>query len=119
MGGMVTMGLLMMASGDMPEGIWESVGALKLGCEGLDDSPRPKVLALLAEVWRAELLGHEEVTPSVVGGLRVSYLRWWGLEGTPPSDNGMLVASGACDVGSRVNEASVWPSLVCATSETE
>ena len=59
MGGTVTMGLLMMASGDMPEGIWESVRALELGCEGLDDSPRPEVLALLAEVRRAELSGHE------------------------------------------------------------
>lgn len=108
-----------MASGDMPEGIWESVGALELGCEGLYDSPRPEVLALLAEVRCAELSGHEEVTPGVVCGLRVSYLRWWGLEGTPPSDDGMLAASMACDVGSRVNEESIWPPLMCAMSETE
>ena len=95
MGGAVTIGRLMMASGDMPEGRWELAGARGSGYEGLDDSPRPKVLALLAGVRRTELSRREEVAPGVVGGLRISYLRWGGLEGTPPLKDGMVGASGA------------------------
>ena len=55
----------------MLEGSSESAGALATGgsgCGALDDSTGPEVLALLAE-------GREVVTPSVVGGLLVSYLR--------------------------------------------
>lgn len=75
MGGAVTMGHLIMASGNMPEGNWESVGALGSGCEGLDDSLRPEVLALLAGGRRTELSGRQVVALGVVDGLRVSYLR--------------------------------------------
>lgn len=117
MGGAVTMGHLIMASSDMPKGIWDFVGALRSGCEGLDDFLRPKVLALLAGVRRAELWGREEVALGVVGGLRVSYLCWGGPEGTLPSDGGMLAASGAYDIESQVNEESIWPPLVRTMSE--
>ena len=85
MGGAVTIGHLMMASDDMLEGRWKSVEAWGSGCECLDDSPGPEVLALLAGVRWTELSRREEVTPGVVGGLRVVYLHWGGLEGTPPS----------------------------------
>ena len=95
MGGAVTIGHLMMASGDMPEGRWELAGARGSGCEGLDNSPRPKVLALLVGVRRTELSRHEEVASGVVDGLRILYLRWGGLEGTLPSEDGMVGASGA------------------------
>ena len=95
MGGEVTIGHLMMAFGNMREGRWESVGARGSSCEGLDDSSGPEVLTLLAGVRRIELSGCEEVTMGVIGGLHVSYLCWGGLEGTPPSKNGMVGASGA------------------------
>ena len=75
MGGTVTMSHLMMASGDMPKSISESVRAFGSSCGGLDDSLGPEVLALLAGVRRAKLSGREEVALSVVGGLHVSYLR--------------------------------------------
>ena len=91
MGGIVTMGRLIMAFGDMPKGSWESVGARGSGCEGLDDSPEPEFLTLLARVWNTELSGREVV---IVGGLLVSYLHWGELEGTPPSKGGMDEALG-------------------------
>ena len=119
MGGAITMGHLILASGDMPEGIWDSVRALGSGCEGLDDSTGPEVLGLLAGVRHAKFSGCEEVAQGIVGGLHVSYLHWGGLEGTPPSDGGILEALEVWDVESRVNEASVWPPLVRAMSETE
>ena len=129
MGGVVTIGRLMIASGDMPEGHWESIGARGSGWEGLDDSPGPEVLTLLVGVRRIELLGREEVAPGVVGGLHVLYLCWGGLEGTPPLEDGMVGASGAWDVESwgeealslylQDNEESVWPSLIRAMSEME
>ena len=104
MGGIMIMGHLIMASGDMSKGNWDSIEALGSGCEGLDDSPRCEVLALLAGGRHTELSRHEEAIPGVVDGLRVSYLRWGGLEGIPPSDGGILTASRAWDVESRVNE---------------
>ena len=129
MGDAVTIGRLMMASGDMLKGRWESIGALGSGCEDLDDFPRPEVLTLLAGVRRIEVSGCEEVVPGVVGGLRVSYLCWGGLECTPPSKEGMVGASGAWDVeswgeqalglGSRESEESVWPPLIRAMSQME
>ena len=122
MGGAVTIGLLIMASGEMPEGRWESLGAQGSGCECLEDSPGLKVLALLAGVRRAELSGGGEV-----GGLRIAYLCWEGLKGTPPSEDGTVGASGAWDVeshggealglGSRDNEGSIWPPLMRAMFE--
>lgn len=71
MGGVVTIGLLIIDSGDRSIGNSESVGCLK----ALDDSPRPEVLTLLAGGRRTELSGNEVVAPGVVGGLFVSYLR--------------------------------------------
>ena len=119
----------MMASSDMSEGRWESTRARGLGYEGLDDSPRPEVLAFLAGVQRTELSGREEVTSGVVSGIRVSYLRWEGLEGTPPSEDGMVEASRAWVVeswgdealglGLQDNEESVWPPLIRVMSEME
>ena len=70
-GGAVTIRRLIIVFGDMLEGTFEYVG----GSEALDDSPGPKVLALLARGCRTELSGHEVVAPGVVGGLFVSYMR--------------------------------------------
>ena len=84
-----------MASSDMPEGRWESAEARGSGCEGLNDSLGPEILALLTGVQQTELSGHEKVTSGVVGSLRVSYLRWGWLKGTLPSEDGMVGASGA------------------------
>ena len=72
MGGAVSIGRLIIDSDDMLEGNSQSVGGS--GCEALNDSPGPKVLALLAGGRRTELSGHEVIAPSVVGGLFVSYL---------------------------------------------
>ena len=71
MGGVVTIGRLIIDSDDMSEGNSESAG----GLEALDDSPGPEVLALLVEGHRTELSRHEVVAHGVVGGLLVSYLR--------------------------------------------
>ena len=65
MDGAVTIGRLMMASGDMPEWRWELAGDRGSGCECLDNSLGPEVLALLVGVQRNELSGREEVTPGV------------------------------------------------------
>ena len=67
MGGTVTIGCLMMAFGEMPEGHWELAGARGSGCECLDDSLEPEVLALLVGVRRIDGSGGGEV-----GGLYVS-----------------------------------------------
>ena len=72
MGGAVSIGRLIIDSDDMLEGNSQSVGGS--GCEALNDSPGPKVLALLDEGLRTELSGREIVASSVVGGLLVSYL---------------------------------------------
>ena len=82
MGDTVTIGLLMMAFGPMSEGIWESVGALELGYGCLDDSPGPEVLGLMGGTRHTDGSGGGDV-----GGLRVAYLFWGGLEGTPHSDD--------------------------------
>ena len=71
MGDAMTIGRLIIDSGDMSEGNSESSG----GSEALGDSPGPKVLALLAGRRRTELSGREVVTLGVVGGLLISYLR--------------------------------------------
>ena len=47
MGGIVTIGILMMASGPRSKGIRESEGALGSGCGCLKDSPGVEVLSLL------------------------------------------------------------------------
>ena len=119
MGGAVTIGLLMMASGEMLEGRWESAGARGSGCECLDDFPGPEVLALLGGMRRTDDSGGGEVD-----GLHVVYRRWGGLEGTPPLEDGTVEASGAWNVeswgkealgrGLRDNEGSIWPPLMCA-----
>ena len=70
-GGAVTIRRLIIVFGDMLEGTFEYVG----GSEALDDSPGPKVLALLAGGCCTELSRRKVVASSVVGGLLVSYLR--------------------------------------------
>ena len=71
--GAMSIGRLIIDSGDRSEGTSKSVGGS--GCEDLDDLSGPKVLALLARGCRTELSGREVVAPGVVGGLLVSYLR--------------------------------------------
>ena len=73
MGGAMSIGRLIIDSGDMSVGTLESTGGL--GYEALDDLPRPEVLALLAGGCRTEFSGRKVVAPCVVGGLLVSYLR--------------------------------------------
>ena len=90
MGGAVTIGLLMMASGAMPEGCWEFVGAWELGCECLDVSLGSEVLALFGGMWCTNGSAGGEV-----GGLHVEYQCWGGLEGTSPSEDGTVGAWGA------------------------
>ena len=75
MGGAVTIGRLMKASGDMPEWRWESARDRGSNYECLDNSPGPEVLALFVGVRCTELSRREEVAPGVVNSLRVSYLR--------------------------------------------
>ena len=69
----------------MSEGIWEFVGALVLGCGCLDDFLRPEVLALLGGTRHTYGLEGGDVD-----GLRITYLCWGGLDGTPPSDDDMV-----------------------------
>ena len=71
MGGAVTIGCLIIDSGDMSEGNSEFARC----SEALDDSSGPEVLALLAGGRRTKLSGREVVAHRVVGGLLVSYLR--------------------------------------------
>ena len=71
MGSAVTIGRLIIDFGDRSVGNSESVG----GSKALDDSPGPKVLALLIGGPRNELSGRAVVAPRVVSGLFVSYLR--------------------------------------------
>ena len=71
MGGAVTIGRLIIDSGDKSIGNSESTRCSK----ARDDSPEPEVLALLAGGCHTELSRCEVVTPRVVGGLLVSYLR--------------------------------------------
>ena len=89
----MTIGRLIIVSGDMSEGTSEFSG----GSEALDDSPGPEVLALLAEGSCSELPRREVVTLGVVGGLLVSYLRLGAgeevLVAAPPSEGGMREAS--------------------------
>ena len=86
MGSVVTIRCLIIDSGDMSEGNLESAG----GSETLDDSPWPKVLALLAGGRCTELLEREVVALGIVGGLLVSYLYGEvgeeGLVASPPSE---------------------------------
>ena len=122
MGGAMTIGLLMMAFGEMSERRWGSVGARGSGYACLNDSPGPEVQTLLVGVQRTDDSGGGEV-----GGLRVSYRRWGGLKGTLPPEDGTVGASGpwnveswgeeALGLGSRDNEGSVWPPLMRAMFE--
>ena len=59
MGGVVTIGRLIIDSGDMSKGNSESTG----GSEALDDLLGPEVLALLAGERRTELSGCKVVVP--------------------------------------------------------
>ena len=69
----MSIGRLIIDSDDMLEGNSQSVGGSC--CEALNDSPGPKVLALLAGGCCTELSRRKVVASSVVGGLLVSYLR--------------------------------------------
>ena len=73
MGCAMSIGRLIIDSDDMLEGNSESVGGSS--SEALDDSPGPKVLALLAGGHCTEFSRHEVVALGVVGCLHVSYLR--------------------------------------------
>ena len=81
MGGAANIGRLIIDSDDVSEGSSKSertracVAIGGSGCGALDDSPRPEVLTFLAGGRRIALSGREVVTPGVVGGLLVSYLR--------------------------------------------
>ena len=69
MGGIVIIGLLMMASGPRSKGIRESEGALGSGCGCLEDSPRAEVLSLLGGALYTDGSG---VETSVVSAWRIS-----------------------------------------------
>ena len=71
MGSAVSIGRLIIDSGDRSVGTSESAG----GSEALDDSLVPEIVALLAGGRRTELSGCKVVAPGVVGGLLISYLR--------------------------------------------
>ena len=79
---------LIIYSGDMSKGNSEFVGGS--GCEAVDDSLGPEVLALLAGGSCTELLGPEAVAPGVVVALLISYLHCGaekaGSVGGPPSE---------------------------------
>ena len=70
MGGAMTIGCLIIDSGDKVEGNSESAR----GSEALENSLGPEVLAFLAGGQRTELSRREVVALRVVGGLLVSYL---------------------------------------------
>ena len=92
MGDAVTIGLLMMASGAMPERCWVSAGPWESGCPCLDVSSRPEVLTVFGGMRCTDGFGGGEV-----GYLCVEYRRWGGLEGTPPSEDGTVGAWEAWD----------------------
>ena len=73
MGGTMSIERLIIDSNDMSE--WTLESAWGSGYEALDDSPRPKVLALLARGYRTKILKGKVVAPGVVGGLLMSYMR--------------------------------------------
>ena len=116
MGGVVTIGLLMMTSGAMPKGLWISFGAWELAGAWLDVSPGPEVLTLFGGTRCIDGFEGGEI-----GGLHVEYRRWGGLEGTPLSEDGTVRAWEAWDGywgvetlgrASRDADGSVWPPLV-------
>ena len=72
MGGVLTIGHLIIDSDNMLGGNSECTGGL--GYEALDDSLGLEVLTLLVGGRHTELSGREVVAPSVVGGLLISYL---------------------------------------------
>ena len=85
MGGWVTMGRLIITSGVIPEGIWDSV----VGGWGFDGSTGSNILAFFLGGWLADFLGRDELAPGVVGGLLVSYHLRGGLRGAPSTEGGM------------------------------
>ena len=120
MGGAMSIARLIIDPGDITEGNSEFAGAQACvaiggsGCEALDDSLGPEILAFLAGGRRTELWGCEAVAPCVVDGLLVSYLREGAederLVGTPPSEEGIygasMVASGGGESrGTQAEEA--------------
>ena len=116
MGGAVTIGFLMMAFGAMLEGCWVSAGPWESGCACLDVSPRPEVLAFFGGMRCTDGSGGREI-----GGLRVEYRRWGGLEGTPPSEDRIVGSWEAWDESwgaealgwaSQDADGSIWPPLM-------
>ena len=65
MGGVVTIGLLMMSFGAMLKGRRESAGAWGSSCACLNVSPEPKVLALFGGMRRTNGFGVEKLVVSV------------------------------------------------------
>ena len=66
----------------MPKGRWDLAGGWESGCACVDVSTGPKALALLGGMRCTNGLGGWEV-----GGLRVAYQPWGGLDGTPPLED--------------------------------
>ena len=96
------MGRLIITSGVIPEGIWDSV----VGGWGFDGSTGSNILAFFLGGWLADFLGRDELAPGVVGGLLVSYHLRGGLRGAPSTEGGM--ASG-CE--GWVMESCTWTTL--------
>ena len=118
MGSTMTIGLLMMASGAMPKGRWESIGAWGSGCACLDISSGLEVLALLGGMRCTNGSRGGEF-----GGLRVAYWRWGGLEDTSLLEDGTVKAwdeswgAEAFGLASRDAKGSIWPPLMHAMAE--
>ena len=75
------MGRLIITSGVIPEGIWDSVVGGWGSDEVSDGSTRTDILAFFLGGRLADFLGWEELAPGVVGGLLVSYCLREGLGG--------------------------------------
>ena len=116
MDGAITIGLLMMTSGSMPEGLWVSTRTWESVGAWLDVSSGPEVLTLFGRMRWIDGSGGKEV-----GGLSVEYQHWGGLEGAPPLEDGTIKAWEAWDGSwwaealgraSRDADGSVWPPLM-------
>ena len=92
--------------------------ALRIRLSMLRCLSRAEVLTLFGGMWSIDGSRDREV-----GGLRVKYRHWGGLEGTPPSEDGMV---GAWDESWGVEElgrsswdvdGSVWPPLMRAIAK--
>ena len=81
-------GPLIITSGVIPEGIWDSVIGGWGSDEGSDGSTGADILAFFLGGRLADFLGREELAPSVVGGFLVLYRLREGLGGDPSTEGG-------------------------------